>query len=181
MHLPRRRTRLIGRDAERTDLAWRLSAAATVTIVGAGGCGKTTLAVATAEQVAKDFPDGVWFVDLSSVPDAEGVGPATASALGLAGDGLSGAAETLRAFTRARRMLLILDNCEHVLDAVAELVEDLQAAGTKLVVLATSREPLEVEGKSWSSWPPCRSATRPAPRRASCSWNGWPRRHRNTG
>ena len=101
VHLPRRRTRLIGRDAELTDLAWRLSAAATVTIVGAGGCGKTTLAVATAEQVAKDFPDGVWFVDLSSVPDAEGVGPAAASALGLAGDGLSGAADTLRAFTRA--------------------------------------------------------------------------------
>ncbi len=147
VHLPRRRTRLIGRDAELTDLAWRLSAAATVTIVGAGGCGKTTLAVATAEQVAKDFPDGVWFVDLSSVPDAEGVGPAAASALGLAGDGLSGAADTLRAFTRTRRMLLILDNCEHVLDAVAELVEDLQAAGTKLVVLATSREPLEVEGE----------------------------------
>ena len=115
--------------------------------MGAGGCGKTTLAVATAEQVAKDFPDGVWFVDLSSVPDAEGVGPAAASALGLAGDGLSGAADTLRAFTRTRRMLLILDNCEHVLDAVAELVEDLQAAGTKLVVLATSREPLEVEGE----------------------------------
>jgi predicted ATPase/DNA-binding SARP family transcriptional activator len=147
VHLPRRRTRLIGRDAELTDLAWRLSAAATVTIVGAGGCGKTTLAVATAEQVAKDFPDGVWLVDLSSVPDAEGVGPAAASALGLAGDGLSGAADTLRAFTRARRMLLILDNCEHVLDAVAELVEDLQAAGTKLVVLATSREPLEVQGE----------------------------------
>ena len=147
VHLPRRRTRLIGRDAELTDLARRLSAAATVTIVGAGGCGKTTLAVATAERVAGDFPDGVWFVDLSSVPDAEGVGPAAASALGLAGDGLSGAADTLRAFTRARRMLLILDNCEHVLDAVAELVEDLQAAGTKLVVLATSREPLEVQGE----------------------------------
>jgi DNA-binding SARP family transcriptional activator len=147
IHLPRRRTRLIGRDAELADLAWRLSAAATVTIVGAGGCGKTTLAVATAEQVAKDFPDGVWFVDLSSVPDAEGVGPATASALGLAGDGLSGADDTLRAFTRTRRMLLILDNCEHVLDPVAELVEDLQAAGTKLVVLATSREPLQVQGE----------------------------------
>jgi DNA-binding SARP family transcriptional activator len=147
VHLPRRRTRLIGRDREVADLAVHLSAAATVTIVGAGGCGKTTLAVATAEQVAGDFPDGVWFVDLTSVQDAEGVGAAAASALGLAGDGVSGAADTLRAFTRSRRMLLILDNCEHVLDPAAELVESLQVAGSPLVVLATSREPLEVAGE----------------------------------
>jgi DNA-binding SARP family transcriptional activator len=147
VHLPRRRTRLIGRDREVADLAVHLSEAATVTIVGAGGCGKTTLAVATAERVAGDFPDGVWFVDLTSVQDAAGVGAAAASALGLAGDGVSGAADTLRAFTRTRRMLLILDNCEHVLDPAAELVESLHVAGSRLVVLATSREPLEVEGE----------------------------------
>jgi DNA-binding SARP family transcriptional activator len=147
VHLPRRRTRLIGRDAELADLAFRLSAASTVTIVGAGGCGKTTLAVATAEQVTGDFPDGVWFVDLSSVQDAADVGTAVASTLGLAGDGTSSVADTLRVFTRNRRMLLILDNCEHILDPAAELVEDLQLDGGRLVVLATSREPLEVEGE----------------------------------
>jgi DNA-binding SARP family transcriptional activator len=147
VHLPRHRPQLIGRDAELADLSWRLSAAPLVTVVGVGGCGKTALAVATAGQVADHFPDGVWFVDLSSVQDADAAGSAVASALGLAGDGLSGAADTLRAFTRSRRMLLVLDNCEHVLDPVAELVEELQAAGDSLVVLATSREPLEVEGE----------------------------------
>ncbi|HXP56128.1 MAG TPA: BTAD domain-containing putative transcriptional regulator [Streptosporangiaceae bacterium] len=147
VHLPRRRTRLIGRGAEVADLTGRLQAASLVTIVGAGGCGKTTLAVATAQKVAGDFPDGVWFVDLSSVQDADDVSAAVVSTLGLAGDGLSDAAGTLRAFTRSRRMLLILDNCEHVLDPVAELTESLLAAGSSLEVLATSREPLESEGE----------------------------------
>ncbi|MBV9794428.1 MAG: AAA family ATPase [Actinobacteria bacterium] len=154
VHLPRRRTRLIGRDAEAADLAFRLSAASLVTIVGAGGCGKTTLAVAIAEQVAAEFPDGVWFVDLSSVQDAEGVSAAVASALGLAGDGVSSAADTLLTFTRTRKMLLILDNCEHVLDPAAELVENLLVDGTPLVVLATSREPLEVAGEELAELAP---------------------------
>ena len=145
VHLPRQRSRLIGRDKEVADLARRLSTAATVTVVGVGGCGKTTLAVATAARVADDFPGGVWFVDLTAALDAEQVGAAAASALGLAGDGTGTAVDTLRAFTRTRRMLLVLDNCEHVLDSVAELVDDLHVPGSRLVVLATSREPLEVD------------------------------------
>jgi DNA-binding SARP family transcriptional activator len=147
VHLPRRRTRLIGRDREMADLAARLRPAATVTVVGTGGAGKTTLAVAVAEQVVGQFPGGVWFVDLSSVLDAEQVAEATATALGLSGDGTGTAAGALRAFTRARQMLLILDNCEHVLDPAAELVEELQVPGAQLTVLATSREPLEVDGE----------------------------------
>ena len=104
-----------------------------------------------------------------------------ASALGLAGDGVSEAADTLRAFTQTRRMLLILDNCEHVLDPAAELVEDLLVAGSRLVVLATSREPLEVEGEEVAELAPLPVGEATSSRRASCSWNGWPRRHRNTG
>src|ERR1700749_2160426 len=139
VHLPRRRTRLLGRDPELADLAFRLSAASTVTIVGAGGCGKTTLAVATAEQVTGDFPDGVWFVDLSSVQDAAALGTPGAPTLGLAGDGTSSVADTLRVFTRNRRMLLILDNCEHILDPAAQLVEDLPLDGGRPGGLAPQR------------------------------------------
>ncbi|MEJ2865890.1 BTAD domain-containing putative transcriptional regulator [Actinomycetospora flava] len=146
IHLPTRRPRLIGRDIEVADLARRLVHASTVTVVGGAGCGKTTLAVATAERMAAEFPDGIWFVDLSPAPDGEQVGAAVISALGLTGAHGS-AHEVVGAFVGARRMLVVLDNCEHVLDAVAVLVERLHRAGSRLAVLATSREPLGTEGE----------------------------------
>ncbi|MCD2189382.1 AfsR/SARP family transcriptional regulator [Actinomycetospora soli] len=139
--LPPRRGRLVGRDTELAALVDRIPRHATTTLVGGAGCGKTTLAVAAAERLADRFPDGVRFVDLTSALDADQVGTAVTSTLGLAG---GSAVEAVRSFVATRRMLLVLDNCEHVLDAVADLVEGLDLPDGATAVLATSREPLEV-------------------------------------
>jgi DNA-binding SARP family transcriptional activator len=140
--LPPRRGRLVGRDTELAALVDRVPRHATTTLVGGAGCGKTTLAVAAAEQLADRFPDGIRFVDLTSALDADQVGTAVTSTLGLAG---GSAVEAVRSFVATRRMLLVLDNCEHVLDAVADLVEGLELREAGTAVLATSREPLEVD------------------------------------
>jgi DNA-binding SARP family transcriptional activator len=146
VHLPTRLPRLIGRDHERDRLAKLTATHRLVTIVGAAGCGKTRLAVEVARAAAGDFPDGVWAVDLTAAHDAQVVITIT-SALGLALPVTGSARDALRAFGRDRRMLLLLDNCEHVLDPVAGIVEDLLDDGAELAVLATSREPLEVDGE----------------------------------
>lgn len=147
VRLPVRRTRLVGRDAELARLTRLVPAHALTTVVGAAGCGKTRLATEVARAAAAVFPDGVWFVSLTSAVDAAGVVDAVASAVGATVPAAGSARAALRAFTRDRRVLLLLDNCEHVLDAAAELVEDLLAEGSELAVLATSREPLDVDGE----------------------------------
>ncbi|MEJ2868267.1 BTAD domain-containing putative transcriptional regulator [Actinomycetospora sp. OC33-EN08] len=141
VHLPRERARLVGRDADLAGLVAGLDRPGLHTLVGGAGCGKTTVAVAAAHRAAPDFADGVWFVDLTSALDDADVAPAVSSTLGLAGDG--GAIGAVAAFAEPRRMLLVLDNCEHVLDGSAELVEHLLDGAGHLSVLATSREPLE--------------------------------------
>ncbi len=142
--LPVPRHRLVGRDRDLAALTGLLAVHATVTLAGAAGCGKTRLAVEAARHVADGFPDGVWFVDLTAAT-ADRVPDTVSSAVEAPAAGTS--REALRAFTRGRRMLLVLDNCEHVLDAVAELVEDLLVDGSQLTVLATSREPLDIDGE----------------------------------
>lgn len=143
-HLPVPRHRLVGRERDLAALTGLLGEHATVTLVGAAGCGKTRLALEAARHVAPGFPDGLWFVDLTAAT-ADRVPDTVSSAIGapVAGSPL----EALRAFTRGRRMLLVLDNCEHVLDAVAGLVEDLLVDGAETAVLATSREPLDIGGE----------------------------------
>ena len=116
-----------------------------VTVVGAAGCGKTRLAVEVARAVAPEFADGVWGVDLTAAQGDDQVVPTITSTLGLSVPNAGTSADALRSFTRGRRMLLMLDNCEHVLDAAAELVDDLLVDGTELAVLCTSREPLDVD------------------------------------
>jgi predicted ATPase len=160
VHLPGRATRLIGRADELAALTAALGGHRLVTVVGAAGCGKTRLAVEVARAAAADYPDGVWFVDLTAACDGDRLldtviatfGPSAGSA-GAAGSAASAGA-ALSAVTRDRRMLLLLDNCEHVLDAVAGLVDHLLVAGSGLDVLATSREPLEVAGELVRPLPP---------------------------
>ena len=154
IHLPVRHTRLIGRDGDRDRIAALLGEHPLVTIVGTAGCGKTRLSIEAARTAASEFPDGVWAVDLTAAQGGDEVLPTIASAVGLAVPTAGTSAEALRAFTRGRRMLLLLDNCEHVLDDAAGLVDTMLVDGTELAVLCTSRGALDVDGEVvWSLAP----------------------------
>lgn len=144
--LPSPRYRLVGRDRDLAELSDLLTTHPLVTLTGPAGCGKTRLAVALARRVATGFADGVWFVDLTAATP-ERVLDTVSSAVELPVPVTGGSLEALGGFTRDRRMLLVLDNCEHVLDAVAELVEELLVDGSESAVLATSREPLDIAGE----------------------------------
>jgi predicted ATPase/DNA-binding SARP family transcriptional activator len=143
VHLPQRLSPLVGRPGELAATVGLVREASLVTLVGAAGCGKTRLAVEVARTVAGDFPDGVWFVDLTAATGAEQVVAAVASTIGFGADtGEPPAA--LAAFLAGRRVLLVLDNCEPVLDAVADVVDGWEG---RVAVLATSREPLGLDGE----------------------------------
>jgi len=146
VHLPYRTSSLVGRESELAELAELVTRARLVSLVGAAGCGKTRLAIEVARTVAHRFPGGVWFVDLTAAGDAVTVLSTVVSALGFAPVDTERPAEALRAHLRGRRALLVLDNCEQVLDPVADLLDDWFSAAP-LAVLATSRDPLEVDGE----------------------------------
>jgi predicted ATPase/DNA-binding SARP family transcriptional activator len=156
VRLPAPVTRLIGRDEVIVRVRELLAAGRLVTVTGPGGVGKTSVALAVGWSVADTYPDGVWLVDLTiwngqgdpagpvlsvlSVPEAPG--------------GSQPPGERLAAALRERRTLLVLDNCEHVIEPVAGLVGGLLAAAPGLRVLATSREPLRVRGEARFGLPP---------------------------
>jgi len=144
--LPATRSRLVGRARELAEVLARLREHPLVTLVGAAGCGKTRLAVEAARQAAPGYPDGAWFVDLTSAAPDD-VLDTVASTVGLPLGGPTDPTEALRRYTAARTLLVVLDNCEHVLDAAAELVDALLVDGSTLTVLAASREPLVVDGE----------------------------------
>jgi predicted ATPase/class 3 adenylate cyclase len=144
-NLAPQRTSFVGREAEVAAVKDALADARLVTLTGVGGVGKTRLAVQVAADVLTDFPDGVWLVELAAVGDADAVPDAVLTTVGLVPQpGLTTTATIAEAFA-GRQSLLVLDNCEHVLDAAAELVEALLARpGAQAKVLATSREGLRV-------------------------------------
>jgi predicted ATPase/DNA-binding winged helix-turn-helix (wHTH) protein len=146
-NLPARLTRAVGRASVTASLGQQLGRCRLVCIVGPGGIGKTTVALAVAEASMSDFRDGACFVDLARLSDPLALGPAVAAALGVVAPG-DNPLPALRAHLRERRTLLVLDNCEHVIEAVAVLAEELLKAAPKLHILATSREPLNAEGES---------------------------------
>ena len=117
-----------------------------VTLTGAGGVGKTRLAVQIAGQLAGEFADGVWYVDLAPITDPDVVPIAVARALGLPDQPGRSTMDTILRFVADRHMLVVLDNCEHLLDASAELIMALVGAAG-LTLLATSREPIGVAGE----------------------------------
>ncbi len=146
-HLPVQLTSFVGRAAEIDDVRQIVAADRLVNLTGAGGVGKTRLAIQVASQVADDFDDGVWYVDLAPLADPGLVPVAMAGALGLPDRPGHSTTETLTRFMEGRRMLAVLDNCEHLLDAVAELTVALLSACPGLRLLATSREPIGVDGE----------------------------------
>ena len=149
-NLPVQLTSFVGRQAEMHEVRQLLAGNRLVTLTGAGGAGKTRLAVEIVARIAAEFGDGVWYVDLAPITDP-GVEPvALARALGLPDQPGRSTMDTLLRFVRDRRMLVVLDNCEHLLDASADLVVALLGAAPGLTVLATSREPIGVAGEvSW--------------------------------
>ena len=136
-------TPFVGRAAERAALAALLTEHRLVTAVGPGGIGKTRLALAVAAEQASQFPAGVWYVNLVPVTDDAMVAPALAGVLGLGEHGRS-AEETVLAWLGDREAMLVLDNCEHLVDGVVVLAERLLAACPRVTMLATSRARLLV-------------------------------------
>ncbi|MFJ7417820.1 AfsR/SARP family transcriptional regulator [Streptomyces uncialis] len=163
-NLRARLTSFVGRERDLVAIRDDLGRARLITLLGPGGAGKTRLSQEAGESVAGDVPDGVWIAELAPVDDPDDVPDAVLTALGARQTVLRGAgAEEIRAVTErhpveplvrlaehcaSRRMLLILDNCEHVVGAAAHLAEYLLARCPGLTVLATSREPLGVPGES---------------------------------
>ncbi|MBE1546403.1 putative ATPase/DNA-binding CsgD family transcriptional regulator [Mycobacterium sp. OAS707] len=146
-HLPRQLTSFIGRAQQVAEVRSIVADSRLVTLTGAGGAGKTRLAIEVAGQMTPEFADGVWYADLAPLTHPEVVPLTIARALGLTDQPGRSITETLHRSIRERRMLLVLDNCEHLLDASAALVNDLLAGCPNLAVFATSREPLMVAGE----------------------------------
>ena len=143
-NLPVQLTSFVGRQEEMNSLREALAGNRLVTLTGAGGVGKTRLAVQIAAELAGEFGDGVWYVDLAPITHPAVVAVTAARALGLPDQPGRSTMDTLLRFVRDRQMLVVLDNCEHLLDASAELVVALLGVAPGLTVLATSREPIGV-------------------------------------
>ena len=153
-NLPRELTSFVGRSGERIAVLALLGSARLVTLAGPGGVGKTRLALNVAASVEDRFPDGRWLVELATLSEEGDAAAAVAAAMGFDGSVRLDQEEDLAAYLSGRSMLLVLDNCEHLVEACARLVERLLRAGPLLSVLATSREPLGVPGESVYRVPP---------------------------
>ena len=146
-NLPQQLTSFIGRDRELAEARKLLGSTRLLTLVGAGGLGKTRLSLQVAADVMDDYPDGVWFVEFAPLADGRLVAQAVGSALGVKEEGGRPLVEALARYVADRSPLIILDNCEHVIQACAELASQLLRSGPRLRLLATSREPLHVAGE----------------------------------
>ena len=144
--LPARITRMVGREETVRNLLAKLTAWRFVSVVGPGGVGKTTVAIAVAHALIEGFRGAVFFVDLSAVADSHLVPIAVASALGFMTQSQDPLLSLL-GFLGDRKVLIVLDNCEHVIDAAAELAERIMNEAPQTHILATSREALRAEGE----------------------------------
>jgi class 3 adenylate cyclase len=153
-NLPLQVSSFIGRARELEQIAGALGEARLVTLTGAGGVGKTRLALQAAGQVALRFSDGAWLCELAPVRDPAGVDDAVAAVFSVTAPAGQSTQEALVEFLRGKQLLLVLDNCEHLLEGAAALADVLQRSCERLVILATSREGLRIEGERLVPVPP---------------------------
>jgi predicted ATPase/class 3 adenylate cyclase/DNA-binding CsgD family transcriptional regulator len=146
-NLPVQLTSFVGRESEMATAQRLLGESRLVTFIGSGGAGKTRLALQVAADVLSDHPGGVWQVELAPVTDSALVAFTTARTLGLPDDPGRSTVETIAYHLGAKNAMIVLDNCEHLIAACAELTESLLRSCPSLVILATSREPLGVPGE----------------------------------
>jgi predicted ATPase/class 3 adenylate cyclase len=147
-NLPLQLTSFIGRENEVADVKRLLRENRLLTLVGVGGIGKTRLSLQVAADVMDNYPDGVWFVELAPVTDGRLVVQALASVLGVKEEAGRSVLEALVKYVKDRRLLIILDNCEHLIAACAELAKQLLQAGGHVRILASSREHLHIAGEA---------------------------------
>ena len=145
--LPTQRSSLVGRDGDVADVRRRLLDGRLVTLTGAGGCGKTRLAIEVAGRESRTVSDGAFFVDLARIADDDEVADAFAAGIDFVPDGSLRTVHQVRRRIGSKKMLLVVDNCEHLIDETADQVDGLLAACPNLRVLATSREALDVDGE----------------------------------
>lgn len=150
-NLPLQLSSFVGREKELAEVERLLEDARLLTLTGTGGCGKTRLALAAAGELAGGFEDGTWLVELASLSDPDLVPQAVASVLGTREQPGRSLTETLSDYLRARQLLLVLDNCEHLIEACAVLAEALLRSCPELHILTTSREALGIGGEV--AWP----------------------------
>ena len=147
-NLPEPVSELIGRGFELSEVINLVTTHRLVTLIGAGGVGKTRLGLEVARHLLGEFGDGVWVVELAPLSDPDLVPATVAMTLGLDLSGGAASAERIANALAAKRLMLLLDNCEHVIDAAAGMASALLRANSAVRVLATSREPLRTEGES---------------------------------
>jgi predicted ATPase/class 3 adenylate cyclase/DNA-binding CsgD family transcriptional regulator len=147
-NLPDRLTSFIGREHELEEIAEALSSSRLLTLTGAGGCGKTRLAAQAAADALDAFPDGAWWIDLAPLAHAEAIAPALDEAIGVRPLPGQSALDAAAVHLGRARALIVLDNCEHLLEESSRIADALLHGCPEVVVLATSRAPLEVEGET---------------------------------
>jgi predicted ATPase/DNA-binding CsgD family transcriptional regulator len=153
-HRPEEFSSFVGRTVEVVELRVMLRMMRAMTLCGAGGIGKSRLALRLFDAVAAEFPDGAWFVQLSDLRQSEHVVPWLAAVVGVDEEPGRPLIDTVAESFRHRRVLLVLDNCEHLIEACASLCQRLLASSPGLQVIATSREPLRVAAESVWQVPP---------------------------
>ncbi len=146
-NLPAQLNSFIGREREIGELKKMLATARLVTLTSSGGTGKSRLSLQVAYELLPEYPDGVWFIELAPVADERRVPQTVASVLGVKEDAGRPVVEALIRFVRDRRILVILDNCEHLVQACADLAKQLLQSGPHVKILASSREHLHVAGE----------------------------------